>query len=185
MRKGTKYPVEPLTRSEVERLLQACSKGPTGIRNRALLAVMWRSGLRVSEALALRPCDVEANAIRILHGKGDQARVVGLDVVARALLDLWLAKRPNAKSLFCTLQGAPVKTAYVRALMKRLAADAGIMKRCHPHQLRHTMAVDLVNERVPLNVISAQLGHHSLATTERYVNHLNPAAVIDIISNRR
>lgn len=185
MRKGTKYPVEPLTRAEVERLLQACSNGATGIRNRALLGVLWRSGLRVSEALALRPCDVEANSLRVLHGKGDQARVVGLDLVARALLDLWLAKRPAGKTLFCTLQGAPVKTSYVRALMKRLAADAGIDKRVHPHGLRHTMAFDLVNERVPLNVISSQLGHSHLATTERYVNHLNPSVVIDIISNRR
>lgn len=53
MRKGTKYPVEPLTRAEVERLLQACSGGATGTRNRALIGVLWRSGLRVSEALAL------------------------------------------------------------------------------------------------------------------------------------
>lgn len=185
MRKGTKYPVEPLTRSEVERLLQACSGGATGTRNRALIGVLWRSGLRVSEALALRPCDVEANSLRVLHGKGDQARVVGLDVVARALLDLWLAKRPSGKTLFCTLKGASLKTAYVRALMKRLAADAGIDKRVHPHGLRHTHAFELVNEGVPMNIIGGQLGHAHVATTERYVRHLHPAAVIDVISNRR
>ncbi|BBO34207.1 hypothetical protein PLANPX_3819 [Lacipirellula parvula] len=189
MKKGTKYPVEPLSRSEVERLLQACSRGATGTRNRALIGILWRSGLRVSEALALRPCDLETNSLRILHGKGDVARVVGLDTVARALLDLWLAERKalglSAKAeLFCTLRGEPVKTAYVRALMKRLAAAVGIAKRVHPHGLRHTHAFELVNEGVPMNIIGGQLGHAHVATTERYVKHLHPTAVIDVISSR-
>jgi len=90
--------------------------------------------------------------------------VVGLDVVARAMLDLWLAQRPAGR--YSARYRGSLKTAYVRALMKRLAATAGIIKRWHTH------AFDLVNEGVPLNVISSQLGHRSLAITERYVNHL-------------
>lgn len=187
MKAGQKYPVEPLTRQEIEALLAACSKGATGTRNRALVGLLWRSGLRVSEALALKPSDVGERSVRVLHGKGDKARLVGLDATAKALLDLWLSERKALGlkgPLFCTLKGEPVKTAYVRALFKRLAADAGIDKRVHPHGLRHTHAFELINEGVPLNAISAQLGHSNLLTTQRYVNHLNPAAVIDLIASR-
>ena len=186
MKKGQKYPVETLTKAEVERLLESCSKGPTGTRNRAILAVLWRTGLRISEALALKPSDVDDRSLIVLHGKGDKRRVVSMDPTVKALLDLWIAQRKalgfNGRDpLFCTLKGEGLKTAYVRALMKRLAADAGIDKRVHPHGLRHTMAFEMVNERLPLNVISTQLGHSNLGTTERYVNHLNPTAIIDVI----
>ena len=187
MKLGQKYPVEPLTRPEVEALLAACSKGATGTRNRALVGLLWRSGLRVSEALALKPSDVQERSVRVLHGKGDKSRTVGLDATAKALLDLWIAERKALGlkgPLFCTLKGQPVKTAYVRALFKRLAADAGIEKRVHPHGLRHTHAFELINEGISLNVISAQLGHSTPLTTHRYVNHLNPKVVIDLISAR-
>ena len=78
--KGQKYPGEPLTPAEVHALIAACSpKAPTGIRNRALLTLLYRSGLRISEALALRPSDVDLDkhTLRILHGKGNKATTRG------------------------------------------------------------------------------------------------------------
>ena len=104
--KGLKLPAEPLTPNEVKALINACSKrAVTGIRNRALIVVLYRAGLRVSEALALQPKDLDpiASTIRVLHGKGD---------------------------------------------------------------------------------IQMQLGHSSLATTDRYVRHLNPAAVVEAMKAR-
>lgn len=189
MKRGVKYPVEPLTRSEVELLLSACNHGPTGTRNRALLAILWRTGIRVSEALALKPSDVDERSLRILHGKGDRARTVGMDAVAKALLDLWMVERKSLgftgrHRVFCTLEGEGLQTSYVRALMKRLAAAAGIEKRVHAHGLRHTMAFELIGEGVRLDVISGQLGHTSIGITERYVKHLNPRTIIDVISAR-
>ena len=80
--KGHKLPPEPLTPDEVRALIRACSKrAVTGIRNRALIVVLYRAGLRISEALAVMPKDLDAanSTIRILHGKGDYDRVVGLD----------------------------------------------------------------------------------------------------------
>ena len=71
--KGRKYPAEPLTEKEVRSLLAKCSgRAPTGIRNRALLTVLYRGGLRISEALALEPKDLDSKegTIRVLHGKG-------------------------------------------------------------------------------------------------------------------
>lgn len=189
MKRGVKYPVQPLTRDEIDRLLSACNKGATGTRNRALIVVMWRAGLRVSEALALVPGNVEERSLRVLHGKGDKCRVVGMDAVCKAVLDVWMAERRslgfgNREPIFCTLKGEGLKTSYVRSLMKRLAATARIEKRVHPHQLRHTMAFELIGEGVRLDVISGQLGHSNLSVTEAYLAHLNPRVIVDVISAR-
>jgi integrase len=69
-------------------------------------------------------------------------------------------------------------------LFKRLARKAGIDKRVHPHGLRHTMAAQLAAEGVPMNVIQAQLGHSSLATTSRYLAHIAPTTLIQTMQRR-
>ena len=145
--KGHKYPAEPLTAEEVSLLLRGCSlRAPTGIRNRALIAVMYRAGLRVSEALALRPADVNTadGTLRVLHGKGDKARTVGLDSGALDAVARWADRRREYGfrngPLFCTLDGGPLSAGYVRDMLKRQRAKAGIEKRVHPHGLRHTHA---------------------------------------------
>ena len=83
-----------------------------------------------------------------------------------------------------TLAGKPMKSGYVRMLLPRLARRAGIEKRCHPHGLRHTHAFELATEGTALHVIQAQLGHSSVATTDRYIRHLNPAAVVETMKAR-
>ncbi len=189
---GKKLPPEPLTPDEARTLLRACSRrAPTGIRNAALLAVLYRGGLRVSEALALKAKDVDRTlgTVRILHGKGDRARTVGLDAGAFALVERWLERRKSlginrSAPLFCTLDGQSVDPSYVRHALKRLAAKAGIEKRVHPHGLRHTHAAELAREGVPMNVIQAQLGHSSLATTSRYLAHVAPQHVVEAMKAR-
>lgn len=190
--KGRKLPPEVLTGQEVNALLAACSKrAPTGIRNRALIAVLYRGQLRIGEALALKPKDLDrrVGTARVLHGKGDRARTVGLDSGAWALLELWLARRQKLglsgrHPLFCTLDGRPVLPSYCRALFARLGRKAGIEKRVHPHGLRHTGAAELRSEGVDVGIISKQLGHSSIATTARYLDHISPAAVVDAMKQR-
>jgi site-specific recombinase XerD len=190
--KGQRYPAEILTSDEVRALLQSCSgRAPTGIRNRALIAALYRGGLRISEALALRPKDLDRDAgtVRVLHGKGQKARTVGFDPAGFALIERWLDKRAaqgiNGRApIFCTLDGKPLKTAYVRALLPRLAGKAGIEKRVHAHGLRHTHAAELAREGVPMNVIQMQLGHSNLGTTSRYLAHIAPAEVIRVMQGR-
>ena len=143
---------------------------------------------RGAGALSERP-GPQASTVRVLHGKGDHDRVVGLDAGAWAILQLWLDRRAAAginghARVFCTLKGKPVKAAYVRTLLPRLARKAGIDKRVHAHGLRHTHAYELAGEGTPLHVIQAQLGHSSLATTDRYIKHLNPSAVVDAMKAR-
>jgi len=191
-RKGQKLPPEPLTKAEVEGLIRACSRrAPTGIRNAALIAVLWRGGLRISEALALQPKDVDVaqGTVRVLKGKGSKHRTVGLDSGAMALVQRWLDVRAKRKingrqRLFCTLDGGPISTAYVRAMLPRMARRAGIEKRVHAHGLRHTHASELRAEGTDIGIISKQLGHSSIATTARYLDHVAPQDVIDVMRKR-
>ena len=190
--KGKSFPAEILAPDEVRSLIQAASsRAPTGIRNRALIVMLYRGGLRISEALDLRLKDIDrqAGTVRVLHGKGDRARTVGLDPEAFAVVERWIdsrsARRINGRApLFCTLQGKPLDTAYVRALLPRLAKRAGIEKRVHAHGLRHTHAAELAREGFPINLIQAQLGHSSLATTSRYLAHIAPQQLVDAIQQR-
>lgn len=161
-------------------------------RNRALIVVFWRAGLRVNEALALLPKDLDSQqgTLRVLHGKGDRSRLVGLDPEAVAIVEKWIERRARIglngrHPLFCTLQGGRLWSPYVRNLLHRLARKSGIEKRVHPHGLRHTHAFELAGEGVPLHVIQQQLGHGSLATTDRYVRHLNPQQVVDVMRGRQ
>lgn len=191
--KGRKLPPEPLDADEVRALIGACSKrAPTGIRNRALIVMLYRAGLRISEALALLPKDLDhdSGSVRVLHGKGDRDRVVGLDAGAWAIVELWLQRRAalgvnSRQPLFCTLKGERMKTPYVRALLPRLAHKAGIHKRCHAHGLRHSHASELAREGIPLPFIQAQLGHSHAVTTEKYLRRINPTAVIGAMRSRK
>ena len=191
--RGRKLPVEPLTDAEAEALLGVCSKrAPSGVRNRALLAVMGWSGLRVSEALALelRDVDLKAGTIRVRHGKGDKQRMVGLGAMACGLVELWKVKRKNmgirrAAPLFCQIdqrsRGKQIDPSYVRHLLKRLGKRADIEKRVHPHGLRHSFASRHADAGTSVHLIQELLGHTSLATTSRYVSSLNPRAAIDAV----
>lgn len=185
-------PAEVYTAAEVQQLVKACStSAKTGVRNRALIVTLYRAGLRISEALALRPKDLDraAGTVRVLHGKGDKSRTVGMDAGAFAVVECWLHVRDSLgigarAPVFCTLAGEPMESAYVRALLPRLGRKAGITKRVHAHGMRHTHAVELARERVDLLTISAQLGHSSTATTDRYLRHLAPERVIETMRGR-
>ncbi len=178
--RGRRLPPEVLTETEVQLLMRACShRAPTGVRNRALIAMLYRAGLRIGEALALLPKDVDLKegSVRILHGKGDKSRTVGIDLGALAIIERWLdvRQRLNVNSrppLFCTLEGTPMGSAYVRVMLKRLARRAGIEKRVHAHGLRHTHAAELRAEGVDIGIIARQLGHASISTTVDTYSHL-------------
>lgn len=189
MQPGRKYPAEPLTPAEMQAILGACShRAPTGIRNRALLTLLYRSGLRISEALALKPSDLDfaAHSVRVLHGKGDKATVRGFHPSATDALAYWLDRRKGLGlrngPLFCTLDGKPLSGQYVRAMLNRMAARAGVDKRVHPHGLRHTFANELRAAGVDVVTISKLLGHSSIAVTSRYLDHLTNDQAVDALS---
>lgn len=179
--KGRKYPAEPLAPDEVTAIISRCSRrAPTGIRNRALLTLLYRSGLRVSEILALRPADVDLgrHSIRLLDTKSGKAQTRGFHPSAEDALARWLDTRKalgignHGRRLFCTLDSGPLSEDYVRAMLRRLAAKAEVTKRVHPHGFRHTFAVELEAAGTPVTTISKLLGHSSVAVTARYLDHL-------------
>jgi integrase/recombinase XerD len=193
--KGQTYPPEVLTTEEVAAILGCCSlAAPTGIRNRALLMLLYRSGLRVSEAVGddrrkippLKVSDIRmaANEIRVLHGKGDKATTRGFHPSATDALARWLDTRKAMGirgPVFCTLKGEPLQSQYVRSMLHRLAAQAGVDKRVHPHGLRHTFADELRRAGMDVVTISKLLGHSSVAVTARYLDHLSNSQAISAL----
>jgi integrase len=190
--KGRRYPPEVLAPAEVQALLDSCSLHPhTELRNRAFLTTLYRTGLRCSEALALEPKDVDFfnTSIRVLHGKGDRSRTVGIDPGALDIINEWIIERERRgftriQPLFCTRTGNPVPSSYVRQFIRQLGIEAGIAKRVHAHGFRHTHAYELMMEGIPVSIIQRQLGHSSLATTDTYLSHIAPQQVIDAIAGR-
>lgn len=183
---GRKRRAEILTDEEVRAILAQCSRSaPTGIRDRALITVMYRTGIRLEEALALKPSDINraGHTLAVLHGKGDRARTVGIGDGTLATVDLWLAARRQhvpgrPRHLFCTLTGRELSPQHVRQMFRRRAQHAGIDKRAHPHALRHAWAYGQVQAGTPVTTIQRQLGHSTLAVTDIYLRHLAPADLI-------
>jgi integrase len=187
--KGLRLPPEPLEAREVVALLDAC-EGRAAIRNRALITMYWRTGLRSAEALDLFPKDVdlERGRITVLHGKGNRRRVVPIDPAASAIVGRWEALRASLgfgdyQHYFCVQEGVTagmrLQESYPRQLLSDLAKKAGVRKRVHPHGLRHTYASYLLDQGQPIHYIKRALGHSSIAITERYADHLNPAKVLE------
>ncbi len=181
-----------LSPHEVEQLIAVCSRrAPTGVRNAALLAVLWRCGLRAGEvvALAVKDIDLDEGRLTVQRGKGGRRRVVGLDSGTSALIERWLTKRralglPAPAPLFSTLSGGQLDTSYLRHLLPRLARKAAIERRVHPHALRHAYAVGLEREGLPVSGIRDLLGHSSLAVTDRYLRRIGASEAIDFSRER-
>ncbi len=182
-----KRPVEILTPEDVERLITTASRrAPAGIRLRALIALFYYSGLRLAEALALHPRDVdlEGGCVTVRRGKGGGQRQAGLNAAAHEHLSRWMERRRRLgigddAPVFCTFsrvdgarQVGPMAARYVQAALRRLARRAGVGKRVHPHGFRHSHAVHLLRRGVALPVIQRQLGHVNLATTDHYFRAL-------------
>jgi integrase len=156
---------------------------PEGVPLRGLMVVLWRSELRISEALALAESDLDGDrgAILVRRGKGGRRREVGMDRCAWEQLSPWLELRAALPvgALFCVIHGPtrsrPWAAAAARAQLRRVAAIAGVRRRFAPHQLRHAHAVEMAREGVPLVVIQRQLGHANLGITSDYLQGIDSA----------
>ena len=182
-----------LTNDQIELLMRQCSRrAPTGVRNRALIAVLWRCGLRIGEvrALGVKDLDADSGTLVVQRGKGGKRRVVGVDSGTIALIGRWLELRrkiglpAGGAPLFCSLAGRPLDLSYVRHLLPRLARKAGIERRVHAHGLRHAFAVDLVRSGAPLYVVRDALGHASVATTQVYLSRVGAHEAVEAMRNR-
>jgi len=168
-----------LSEAEVELLLQAPDDAqPLGLRDRAMLEVLYATGLRVSELVSLTLANVslQQGVVRVL-GKGSKERLVPLGEEAIIWLDRFLATaRPQLlqgqmnNALFPTRRGAAMTRQAFWYLIKRYAQQAGIRSPLSPHTLRHAFATHLLNHGADLRVVQMLLGHSSLSTTQIYTH---------------
>ena len=182
---------ELMNRDDVFAMFDALGRSKTAVRNRALLTLFWRDGLRCAEALSLllRDLDIKNKGVRVRKGKNGKPRTVPLDVDSLTLLEHWLTIRSQlpftSQVLFCTMnRGRPLDPTYVRRFVRNCARKAGVTRRVHPHAFRHLFAVELDEERVPVRVISGLLGHSNVSTTDTYLRHHRKGEHIETIAHR-
>jgi site-specific recombinase XerD len=190
--KGLRYPADPPRVEEIIAVVRHAGTGVHGDRTRALIVVLWRSGLRIAEALNLGEADLDERrgALLVRHGKGGKRREVGMDERGWEQLRPWAGQRATLPvgRLFCVIEGPtcgrPWAPGAVRTHLRRLAVEAGVRRRFAPHQLRHAHAVEMAREGVPLNVIQRQLGHTDLGVTSVYLQGIDNAEIINTVHRR-
>lgn len=181
----------PKTISEadaIKLLSQINRKCPTGCRNYAMLMIMYRNGLRVSEVANLTVPDInfEENTIYVQQGKGKKDRIIPLDVDAKEACIAWQKIRPDSQYFFCTLKGGILDTRYIRDVCYRMSERAGVYiqdgkekKLVSPHKLRHSALTSLLKEGFNIREVQEIAGHANLATTQIYTH-----VAIDELQNK-
>jgi integrase/recombinase XerD len=177
-----------LTVSEVERLLDAPDRRtPEGLRDRAMLMLMYASGLRASEIVSLRMenVDMSAGFLRVL-GKGGKERVVPVAEAAFGALRAYLAdSRPAfltkraTGALFLSRRGRPITRQTLWIRIARWGREAGIRARVSPHMLRHSFAGHLLAGGADLRAVQTMLGHADISTTQIYT-HVTPERLREV-----
>jgi len=186
---GRKLP-EVLNVSEIEKLLEAIDHStPEGQRNRAMLEVLYSSGLRVSELIQLRLNHIyfDIGFLRVL-GKGNKERLVPIGKSALKYLEIYVRDiRPHIQVVkgfenftFLNRRGKSLSRVMVFTIIKRLVPKAGIEKTVSPHTFRHSFATHLVEGGADLRAVQEMLGHESITTTEIYT-HLDREYLKQII----
>lgn len=166
---------------EVAVILKAPNlKKPQGIRERAILELMYATGLRVSELVKLKKSDINLDVGFIkCMGKGSKERIVPLGKIAENFLQKYLDEaRPKLLSkkesifIFLAQGGRPISRQSVWKMIKRIVRKAGIKKKVSPHTLRHSFATHLLERGADLRSVQEMLGHASITTTQIYT-HVN------------
>ena len=168
-----------LTEADVENLIAAPDlETPVGLRDRAMLEMLYASGLRVSELVTLKAAQVsrDMGVVQVV-GKGSKERLVPLGEEALAWLARYLREaRPallsgkTSDDLFVTARGAAMTRQAFWQLIKRHAARAALAKSISPHTLRHAFATHLLNHGADLRVVQLLLGHSDISTTQIYTH---------------
>ncbi|ATX80666.1 integrase/recombinase XerD [Mariprofundus aestuarium] len=176
-----------ISEQSVEALINAPDTDtPTGLRDRTMLEILYATGLRVSELVALRlsQVDLAGGLVRVI-GKGDKERLVPFGAEAASWLQAWLAVRPRESSgpyLFAGRGGKAMTRQNFWLRLKLYAAQAGIAPLPSPHTIRHAFATHLLNHGADLRAVQMLLGHANVTTTEIYT-HVTRARLHDVVNH--
>lgn len=166
-----------LTLEEVLSLLDIEVKTPYDARNKAILELLYSTGLRISELinLELANIDIEDNLIRVI-GKGNKERIVPFGEYAKEALNLYInnyrykINKKNSTYVFLNSTGDKISRQYIFKIIKLECIKKGIKKNVSPHTLRHTYATHLLKNGADLRIIQELLGHENLTTTQIYTH---------------
>lgn len=170
---------EVLSLDEIDSMIAAIDMSkPEGHRNRAIIEMLYGSGLRVSELVSLHISDMyRDDGYMRITGKGNKQRLVPISKEAEKQLAYWMEDRqrldikPEAKDIvFVNRYGRQLTRAMIFTIIKTLASEVGIEKNISPHTLRHSFATHLLQNGADLRIIQQLLGHESISTTEIYTH---------------
>ena len=158
---------------EAVQLVEVATDAPLGLRDRAILELFYSSGLRLSEVCALRwrDLDFEQGLVSVL-GKGSKQRIVPVGSHARDALQAWRTESAGSSDgfVFPGRGGKQISARAIQLRMKRLALRQGVLKRIHPHLLRHSFASHVLESSGDLRGVQELLGHSDIATTQIYTH---------------
>jgi integrase/recombinase XerD len=168
-----------MTIEEIETLLDAPdTRKPKGMRNSAMMEIMYAAGLRVSEliSLCLQDINLDANFVRVM-GKGSKERIVPIGSKARTITQKWIKegrssqlKKISSPYLFVARAGKPMTRQSFWKIIKKYALLANISKNITPHTLRHSFATHLLEGGADLRSVQTMLGHSDISTTQIYTH---------------
>jgi integrase/recombinase XerC len=159
---------------EAARLMEVAGESPLARRDKAMLELLYSSGLRLSELTGLAPGDVDCDDATVrVTGKGAKTRIVPVGRHAIAALKAWLAAREQIRGLQCealfvSRNGTRLSQRAVQQRLKQRALEQGLGHRAHPHALRHSFASHLLQSSGDLRAVQDMLGHASISTTQVY-----------------
>ena len=177
--KGAQRLPKPLSEQQISALLEAPDASTAaGLRDRAILEILYGCGVRISELAAMSVGDYERDGRQfIVRGKGDKERAVLLGGPAERALAAWLhGGRPqlvseaSGEALWLNQRGGRLSARAVQIALKRHAAAAGLPADLHPHLLRHSFATHMLDRGANLRVVQELLGHASVSTTQLYTH---------------
>ncbi len=167
-----------LTEAEINLILQESNfNNKNGIRDRALIELLYSTGIRISELVNLKLDHFEDGCIKVM-GKGNKERIIPYGIRASRALNKYLDLDLSHTHMFVNDKGEQMNRSAIYMLVKKYAENVGIEKPISPHTFRHTFATHLMNRGADIRVIQELMGHDFITSTERYM-HLSQEKVIE------
>ncbi|MFC7320766.1 site-specific tyrosine recombinase XerD [Halobacillus campisalis] len=176
-----------LSSDDVDKLLNISAVDPLSSRNKAMLEILYATGLRVTELITLKVSDLHLTMgfVRCM-GKGSKERIIPLGDLAKQALEDYLegprsqlVKRKQTEELFVNHHGSPLSRQGFWKVLKAVAMEAGVMKEITPHTLRHSFATHLLENGADLRAVQEMLGHADISTTQIYT-HVTKSRLKDV-----